>query len=490
MRKVKDMTRVLGNLQPEKVFYYFEEISRIPRGSGNEKAISDYMVEFAKKHNLWVKQDEVNNIYIKKPATKGYENAPTVILQGHLDMVCEKNKETDFDFEVQGLDLYTDGDFIKARGTTLGADNGIAIAYQMAVLADDTLVHPAIEALMTTAEETGMDGVANLHPEYLEGKILLNLDTDDEGEFLVSCAGGARAHLIIEDQWNKVSKEECAYRILINGLIGGHSGAEIHHERANANVLMGRVLELLREKVAYEISEVSGGTKDNVITRECEVVIVTEANQYNAIAEVVEEMKANFSEEYAVQDAGICIAVSEVKAEKKLTKVATKQLIDVLLLLPNGISGMSHQISGLVESSMNIGVVQSGEDGIHVTLSIRSSMPSRKMEIVRKITVLSRILEIKCEVGAFYPAWVYEKDSEIRGIAIETYKQMYNEEPKIRAIHAGLECGFISEKLPGVDMIAFGPNVRAIHSPEERASISSMQRVYTYLVELLKNIKA
>lgn len=484
------MKRVLGSLQPEKVFYYFEEISNIPRGSGNEQAISDYMVAFAKEHNLWVKQDEANNIYIKKPATRGYENAPTVILQGHLDMVCEKNKDTDFDFEKQGLNLYIDGDFIRARGTTLGADNGIAIAYQMAVLADNTLEHPAIEALMTTAEETGMDGVANLHPEYLDGKILINLDTDDEGEFLVSCAGGARAHLTITGEWETVDNKEKAYKIVINGLVGGHSGAEIHHERANANVLMARLLKQIQEKVSFEISEISGGTKDNVITRECEIIIVTATEQEVVLREITEEMKGIFEEEYAAQENNINITLTSVEANEKVNQEVTQKIIDTLSLLPNGILGMSHQIDGLVETSMNIGVVQSRADGVHITLSIRSSVPSRKMEVVNTIQTIVRVLGIQCEVGAFYPAWVYAQESKIRDLAIETFKQMYQKEPKIRAIHAGLECGFISEKLPGVDMIAFGPNVDAIHSPEERASISSMRRVYEYLVELLKNIKA
>lgn len=483
------MTRKLENLQPEKVFYYFEEISNIPRGSGNEKAISDYMVEFAKKHNLWVKQDEANNIYIKKPATKGYEDAPTIIMQGHLDMVCEKNKDTEFDFNTQGLDLYIDGDFIRARGTTLGADNGVAIAYQMAVLADDTLEHPAIEALMTTEEETGMGGVASLHPEYLEGKILLNLDTDNEGEFLVSCAGGARARMMVPTTWNKASAEKTAYKIVINGLVGGHSGAEIHHERANANVLMGRTLSALQSKTNFELGMISGGTKDNVITRECEAVIFIDEANVSLLEQVIEEVKESFAAEYAAQDANITIALTKTSFDQKISQEDTNRTVDLLTILPNGVMGMSHQIAGLVETSLNIGVVESREDGVHVTLSIRSSLPSRKEEIVNKLRTISRVMSIECEVGSYYPAWVYESESKIREVAVMTYKDMYGVEPKIEAIHAGLECGFISEKLPGVDMIAFGPNVYGIHSPEEKASISSMKRVYEYLVQLLKNIK-
>lgn len=484
------MTRILENLQPEKVFYYFEEISNIPRGSGNEKAISDYMVAFAKELNLEVKQDEVNNIYIKKPATPGYENAPTVIMQGHLDMVCEKNKATQHDFEKEGIKLVIDGDFIRADGTTLGADNGVAIAYQMAVLADDTLEHPAIEALMTTAEETGMDGVASLHPEYLEGKVLLNLDTDIEGEFLVSCAGGAKAHVDLAVNYEEAKADEVLYSLTIKGLLGGHSGADIHRERANANILIGRILDGIRTEMPVYIAGFVGGSKDNVITREAEVSFYVPKADKERAEEIIHNMETAFKAEYEKQDPDLAVILFVSEEAKPCVSVAqSNQMIDLLMLLPHGIMAYSMQIEGLVESSLNVGVVQLDEKALHIVLAVRSSVPSKKENMIRKIKLVSEAVGAKCTIAGDYPAWVYASHSRIRELATEVFERTYGKKPEIKAIHAGLECGFLLEKMPGVDMIAFGPNAYDIHSPEERASISSMARVYQYLLDLLKEMK-
>lgn len=483
------MTRVLEQLQPNDIFYYFEEISNIPRGSGNEKAISDYMVEFAKKHNLWVKQDEANNIYIKKPATPGYENVPTVILQGHLDMVCEKNKNTEHDFEKDGLNLVIDGDFVKAKGTTLGADNGIAIAYQMAILADDTLEHPAIEALMTTDEETGMHGVANLHPEYLDGKVLLNLDTDEEGEFLVSCAGGMRTYTSLKLSSMAAPEGFVPYTLTIKNLNGGHSGADIHLERANANIVLGRVLDLLRKEIDFYLVDFTGGSKDNVITREAEATICLEKSALSKLEAFAKDTEKLLKQEYAAQDANITLLLSaENVVSAVLTKEVTNKIIDMVILLPYGVAGYSRQIPGLVETSSNLGVIKIENDVITFVVSIRSSMPSKKEALAHKIEALAKVMGAEFKSSGDYPAWVYEENSKIRELAGTLYKEMYGKEASIKAIHAGLECGFILEKLPGVDMISFGPNVYDIHSPEERMSISSMGRVYGYLTELLKNM--
>ena len=484
------MGRVLENLQPEKVFYYFEEISKIPRGSGNEKQISDYMVKFAQSLNLEVKQDEANNIYIRKPATPGYENVPPVILQGHMDMVCEKNKNTEHDFEKEGIKLVVENDFIHAKGTTLGADNGVAIAYQMAVLADDTLEHPAIEALMTTAEETGMDGVANLHPEYLQGKVLLNLDTDIEGEFLVSCAGGAKVHVELPVSYEHAPEAHTLYRLTIKGLTGGHSGADIHKERANAHILIGRMLDRIRCKMPLYIASFVGGTKDNVITREAEVSFYISQTHKKVLEELVEEMKEAFQTEYAKQDPGLEVILTTRQEEMEVLSLEnTAKVIDLLMLLPHGITAYSMQIEGLVESSLNIGVAQLEKEQFHVVLAVRSSVPTKKENMIRKIKCLSQTLGAKVSVNGDYPAWVYAPQSRIRELAVEVFEQMYHKQPKIEAIHAGLECGFILEKIPGIDMIAFGPNAYDIHSPEERVSISSMARVYEYLINLLREMK-
>lgn len=483
------MTDVLKDLQPRKVFQYFEAISNIPRGSGNEKAISDYMVAFAKEHNLWVEQDEAYNVYIKKPATPGYENAPAVIIQGHMDMVCEKNKETAHDFLKDGLKLYIDGDWLGAKGTTLGADDGVAIAYQMAVLADDTLSHPALEILMTTDEERGMTGVANLKPEYLEGKILLNIDTDVEGEFLVSCAGGTKAYMCLQNEKEAVSADEVAYQLIIKDLAGGHSGVDIHLERANAHILMGRLLDELRTQVDFKLCNITGGSKDNVITRECECIITIKPEEKDILQKVVEKMQILFKEEYSVQDPHIKINIQEEQAVKMVFTSALKdKVIDLLIMIPNGVMGFDQHMKGLVQTSLNLGIVQTEENVIKFGSAIRSSLPSRKEELVKKLEVLSKQLGANFKVTGDYPAWKYNENSKVRDIAVALYKEMYGKEPVVAAIHAGLECGFISEKLPGLDMISFGANVKHIHSPQEVASISSMGRVYEYLTKLLEKL--
>ncbi|NLI89952.1 MAG: aminoacyl-histidine dipeptidase [Epulopiscium sp.] len=473
------------------IFKYFEKISSIPRGSGNEKEISDYMVSFANDLGLEVIQDEVYNIIIKKDASKGYEDAPTVILQGHLDMVCEKENDVDHDFEKDPLDLYIDGDLIRARGTTLGADNGMAIAYQMAVLASDTLEHPPLEILMTIDEERGMTGVANMHPEYLDGKILINLDSEEEGEFLVSCAGGVRSQLKLSHTSIDPDTSLKYYQINITGLIGGHSGTEIILERANSNILMGRLLNDLNKNIDLKLSRVDGGSKDNVITRDTKAIIGISKDQEERFKDVIGKWQNIFKEEYRVQDPDIDIVVESLElssVEYILTEDIKNKLISLLVLHPNGIQAMSKDMEGLVETSLNLGVLTTNSDSIILSSAIRSSVPSRKELLLEKVEELGKLVGAEYERIADYPAWEYQPDSPIRETAIKVYKEMYNEEPKINAIHAGLECGFISEKLPGIDMISFGPNIRGAHTPDENLSISSAKNVWDFLQELLKHI--
>ncbi len=484
------MTQKLKDLQPQSIFHYFEEISNIPRGSGNEKAISDYMVQFANQLGLWVKQDEAYNVYIKKPATPGYEKAPTVILQGHLDMVCEKNKDTQHDFEKEGLDLYIEGDYIRARGTTLGADNGIAIAYQMAVLADTEHAHPALEVLMTTDEERGMTGVAHMHPEYLEGKLLINLDTDLEGEFLVSCAGGLKAYIDLSLETEKPSEETEGMEISIKGLLGGHSGADIHFERANAHILMGRLLYNLHQEIPFKIEHIAGGSKDNVITRECEVRLAFPRGQRERVERLVLGIQETIQKEFIMHDKGIHFQCEEVAlGQEVFTDNLTRKLIDALTLIPNGIISYDQNMKGLVQTSLNLGILQVEEGKLRLGSAVRSSMPSKKTELVSKLETLSRFLGAQFTIKGDYPAWEYRENSTLRDLALAVYQKLYGKEPRVTAIHAGLECGFISEKIADLDMISFGPNVKDIHSPEERASISSMARVYDYLLQLLASIE-
>lgn len=482
------MTDSLKDLQPERVFKYFEEISSIPRGSGNEKAISDYMVKFAQDLGLWVKQDEAYNVYIKKPAFPGYENVPGVILQGHLDMVCEKTKETVHDFEKEGVKLFIEGDYLRAEGTTLGADNGVALAYQMAVLADFSLKHPPLEILMTTDEERGMTGVSHIHSEYLKGKVLINLDTDVEGEFLVSCAGGLKASIDLKLAYEQKPSFIKTYGIRVGGLAGGHSGADIHLERGNAHVIMGRVLNRLRKQMDFNLCELLGGTKDNVITRECECIIVCDIKQ-SSLAQHLEEIQQDLQLEYYKRDQNISLSMTEEKGSYPVfTKQLTQDIIDLLVIMPNGVISFDQTMEGLVETSLNLGIVGQYGEFFRFGSAIRSSVPSKKQALCDQLEVLSGRFNGVFKTTGDYPAWQYCEQSRIRELSIGLYKEMYGKDPDIRSIHAGLECGFIAQKLAGVDMIAFGPNVKDIHSPKERVSISSMARVYEYLIRLLENL--
>ena len=483
------MSDVLKDLQPRKVFEYFEAISAIPRESGNEQAISDYLVSFAKDLGLEVHQDAANNVYIKKPATPGYEHLPTVILQGHMDMVCEKNKDTVHDFEKDGLKLFIDGDWIGAEGTTLGGDDGVAVAFQMAILADSTLKHPEIECFITTDEERGMTGVANMCPEYLDGKILINIDNEKEGEFIVSCAGGAKAYstLAFTREPIKVGSDVC--KITINGLKGGHSGAEIHLERANAHILMGRVLQSISKKADFQILKVEGGTKDNVITRECEVWLATSKKEQ--VIEVVNEMQNIFKEEYVVQDPHIKVTCEMVTSEnmpEAMDGQSAQKFMNYLLAVPNGVMGYAQHIKGLVETSLNLGIVKMDENTIRFASAVRSSVVSRKAELLARLEAVADAFEMTFEVKGDYPAWQYNEHSRLRELAVALFEKMYDKAPTVTAIHAGLECGFIAEKCPGLDMISIGPDLEKIHSPQERLSISSTKRVYEYLLQLLENL--
>ncbi len=483
------MSDVLKNLQPKKVFEYFEEISNIPRGSGNEKAISDYMVQFANSLGLEVHQDSAYNIYIKKPATPGYEHLPNVIIQGHMDMVCEKNKETIHDFEKDGLELIVEGDWLRANGTTLGGDDGIAIAMQMAILADNEIKHPALECFMTTDEERGMTGVSNMHPEYLQGKVLINIDNETEGEFIVSCAGGAKAYSTLTYERESISEAAEIYKIKVSGLKGGHSGSEIHHERANAHLLMGRVLEAIKGVCPLQILNIEGGTKDNVITRECDVWLAIPLAITSKVMDIVKEMEKTFSAEYSVQDPDIKVTCEPAVYEgMAIDHTACDKVISYLLTVPNGVMGFAHHMEGLVETSLNLGIVQMEKDCIRFASAVRSSVASRKEEILVKLKTLASTYGMNFEVKGNYPAWQYNPDSRIRELAVSLYEKMYGKKPTVTAIHAGLECGFIAEKCPGIDMLSIGPDLQFIHSPEERLSISSTQRVYEYVLQLLENL--
>ncbi|WP_297634089.1 aminoacyl-histidine dipeptidase [uncultured Clostridium sp.] len=478
----------LSNLEPKAVFHYFEEISRIPRGSGNEKGISDYLVSFAKGLGLEVIQDEFLNIIIKKPGTKGHENAPGVIIQGHMDMVCEKNKGTEHDFLKDGLDLRIDGDNIFANGTTLGADNGIAVAYGMAILASNEIEHPPLELLLTVDEETGMTGAMNISKEHVDGKILLNLDSEEEGELLLSCAGGIRSKSVVKVA-TEASNEFKGLEVKVRGLKGGHSGMEINKGRANSNKLMGRILKALMDEYEIRLSYIEGGSKNNAIPREADAIIGVKAGHVQDVKDMVVKLEGMFQNEFKVQDSGINLEVSDAKLDTVFTKEVSDRTIDLLYMYPNGVNTMSKSMHGLTESSMNIGVVHTENGEVVFDSSIRSSVASLKDELVLRTETITNLLGGVFTTSASYPEWEYNSDSKIREICIEVYKKMTGEEPKLTAIHAGVECGLFKERLGNLDMISFGPNLYDVHTPNEHMSISSVQNIWKYLLEVLKEIK-
>lgn len=485
------MTNILKDLSPSLVFKYFEEISNIPRCSGSEKRISDYLVNFAKENNLEVIQDDLLNVIIKKRATKGYENAPTVILQGHMDMVCEKNGGTEHDFDKDPIKLRIDGDFIKATETTLGADNGIAVAYCLAILASNDVQHPALEALITTEEETGMGGVSNISPERLKGKILINIDSEEEGELLSSCAGGVRNRVSLTVEVEERRDGFTPYKINIKGLKGGHSGMDIHKERGNSNKLMGRVLNDISLKMEMYISEINGGAKMNAIPREAEAIIFIKENAKSHLEEAINELSKSFRNELRVSDPGVTIELTEgeKRAYRIFSRALTDKIVALLMLIPSGIKTMSMDIEGLVQSSTNLGVVTTSQDEITFESAVRSSVSSLKKAIVKEIEVAAKVVGASMTLDSDYPAWEYNANSYIREVFINTYKELTGAQPKITAIHAGLECGILNNILGDLDMISFGPNMYDVHTPDEKLSISSTERTYKYLIEVLKNIK-
>ncbi|SHH24400.1 aminoacyl-histidine dipeptidase [Tepidibacter thalassicus] len=485
------MSNILTNLEPKTVFKYFEEISQIPRGSGNEKAISDYLVNFAKNHNLEVIQDKALNIIIKKPGTKGYENAPTVILQGHMDMVCEKNKETVHNFEKDPIKLRIVDDFIYATDTTLGADNGIAMAYALAILESNNIPHPPLEVLITTEEETGMGGAMALDSSNLTGKYLINLDSEEEGYLLVSCAGGVRTRQILNINWEDAKKDLSSYIISIKGLKGGHSGMDIIKQRGNSNKLMGRILDDLSNSFEYYIADINGGAKMNAIPRECEAVILTNSKNSSKLKEKIKEFNNIFKNELKTSDPDIIVTIEETENtyKKVFSKETMNKVITSLLLIPNGIKSMSMDIENLVESSTNLGVVTTHKNEVTFESAVRSSVKSLKYSILKEMNAIANILDCKLIADSDYPEWEYKKDSKLREICQKVYKEKYGKEPKIIAIHAGLECGLLLEKMPNVDAISLGPDMFDVHTPNEHLSISSTQRTWEYLLDILKAIK-
>ncbi len=483
---------VLDALGTDRVFYYFEEITKIPHGSGNEKALGEYILRFAKEKGLYARTDEAGNVVVKKPASTGYEQAPAVIIQGHLDMVCEKLGAIRHDFTKDPISLVIDGDFIRAEGTTLGADDGIAVAYALALLDLDTLEHPALEIVLTTAEETGMDGAHALDVNDLEGQYFINMDSEEEGKFLISCCGGRRMHISLPAKHRPKPENETPYLLQITGLLGGHSGSDIHLGRANANKLMGRLLYALTEAhIPYCLASVNGGTMDNAICRETSAVLTLDAKIAVQAENIIKDMERLLKDEYRHTDVDMILSLEKHSdaVDMVLTEETKKNTISILMLIPFGVESMSLDIPDLVESSSNIGVVRTDADCIHFDNAVRSSVASRKEALCQKISVIASLCGATVEGLNDYPGWINREDAKLTPVLQAAYAEITGKASSLTAIHAGVECGLFAEKMPWLDMVSMGPDMYDVHTPQERLSISSTIRVWEFLKEALRRMK-
>lgn len=477
---------VLANLQPKEVFAYFEEICAIPHGSENTTAIADYLVSFAKEHNLEHYRDALNNVIIIKEATPGYENAEPVIIQGHTDMVCEKTEECTKDMEKEGLDLVVDGDTIYAEGTTLGGDDGIAVAMGLAVLASKELSHSRVEVVLTVDEETGMDGARGLDVSPLKGRRMLNIDSEDEGIFTVSCSGGSFTECTLKVE--RAAFTSAILKVEISGLVGGHSGVEIHTGRANANVLLGRVLSAMQKVTPLRIITVRGGLKDNAIpVQAAAIVAVADKPAAEEVAHGFEEV---LRREYAGIEPNLTVRAFDNSSDiTPMTEESTRNTIAMLERVPNGIQSMSRDIEGLVQTSLNNGILKTDDAAVRASLCVRSSVDAERKELEAKILAAMESVGGTAVVKEEYPGWAYAPVSPTRDLLVEVFTEQYGYAPKLEAIHAGLECGLFAGKIPGLDCISFGPELTEIHTPRERMGISSVGRVWNMLVETLKRMK-
>ena len=479
--------RILEGLEPKNVFRFFEEMCAIPHGSGNTKAVSDWCVAFARERGLEYHQDSLNNVIIIKEATPGYENAGAVILQGHLDMVCEKEAGCTKDMAREGLDLEVDGDFVKAKGTTLGGDDGIAVAMALAALDDDSIPHPRLEAVFTVDEEIGMLGAVDIDVSPLRGKTLINLDSEDEGVFTVSCAGGNMTLCTLPVR--RAAFDGTALTIRVDGLQGGHSGTEIHKGRANASMVLGRCLRSAGKAAETRLVRADGGLKDNAIPNRAEAQIVTADEA--AVRQAIAALEADLRTEYRVTDPGIRLTVEPcAPAFVPMDAASTARAACLLSCVPNGVQVMSADIAGLVQTSLNLGILKTNEAAVTASFCVRSSVDSEKQMLKDRLACLMEQLGGSVSFSGDYPGWAYLEHSPLRDRMIEVYREQYGCEPKVEAIHAGVECGMFAGKIPGLDAVSTGPDLLEIHTPRERMSISSVQRVWKFLLEVLRRCGA
>lgn len=474
-------------IKPDRVFHYFEEISAIPRGSGNMSAISEYCIKFADSHSLKSIRDKNNNVIIFKPASKSYENSETIILQGHLDIVCQKTEDSKIDFESNGLEIYVDGDFIKAKNTTLGADNGIAVAMILAILEDNSLAHPPIEAVFTTDEEIGLLGAISLNTECLKGKKMINIDSEEENIITVSCAGGCERNAIIPIYRKTVDGQEIT--IILSGLKGGHSGVEIDKGRVNANILASRLLNYLASKTKFDLISIDGGDKSNAITNHSKIKLCCKnADEFKKYAEeYLKTIKSEISKREP--DFSYEIALGNIGEFSVFSQEIKDKIIYLLVCIPYGVVEMSAEIEGLVETSLNCGIIKTQNESLLINISIRSNKKSAMDYIEQKLDKIFEIIDCKIERFGRYPAWEFKPDSLLCELYKETYKEEIGNEPEVAAIHAGLECGIFSSKINNLDCISIGPDLFDVHTVNEKLSISSTKRIFKVLIKLLEKSK-
>ena len=476
-------------LKPASVFHYFDEVCQVPRPSKHEEKIRAYLLAFAEKHSLEVKTDEAGNVLIKKPATPGMESLKTVILQSHIDMVCEKNGDVEHDFLNDPIQTYVDGEWLKAKGTTLGADNGIGIATQLAVLAADDIQHGPIECLFTVDEETGLTGAFALKEGFMEGDILINLDSEDEGELFIGCAGGANTTAEFAYQTIDAPQDYFFFRVAIKGLSGGHSGDDINKNRANANKLLVRFLTQLQAKYDFYLCHIDGGNLHNAIPREAEALCAVPMKYKEPVRIDMNIYTAEIENEYSVTEPNLRTELSsESPVAKAIDRQVVKNLLKSVYAVHNGVYAMSQDMEGLVETSSNLASIKMEEGCIRIVTSQRSSILSSRQDMSEMIRSAFELGGAKVTTGDGYPGWKPNPSSDILRVAVESYKRLFGVEPKVKAIHAGLECGLFLEKYPSLDMFSTGPTLRGVHSPDERMHIPSVEKFWQHLLDVLAHV--
>ena len=484
------MKDIMKDLKPARVWHYFSEIMQMPRPSKHEERISAYLVKWGKDHGLETLSDKLGNVLIRKPASKGYEKSPMVCLQAHMDMVCEKNSTKKFDFMKDPIQPVLDGEWLTADGTTLGADDGIGVATILAILEDKKLQHPALEALITVDEETGLTGAAGLSKSWLKSEILLNFDDEDEGEYCIGCAGGIDTTVELDYKLVPVSKGHKAFRLKVSGLKGGHSGDDIHRGRGCANKLINRILWEGTYKYGMRLVSIDGGNLRNAIAREAEAVVTVPEDKVRAFKAMVTKMGKAMIFEFRSTEPDLVFELRDVDMPKKLIDGETQEkLVNVLYACAHGVLAMSREIPNFVETSTNLASIKMDDKQIHIATSQRSSVESAKMAAAQKIEATFRMIGAHVTHGDGYPGWTPNPTSRVLKVGVETYKKMFGHDPIVRAIHAGLECGLIGEKYPKMDMISYGPTLRGVHSPDERIEIKTVQMFWDLTLQILKNLK-